>query len=355
MTVPLTALPALPPTGASTPRCVAQLAFPEILVIWALRRCTDGRPPRVQCPAAVATEFSRAFGLARLEEVLAAVTGLAESLARAARLPQALSALEDDRIGASEEALLATLAALQRGETAQAAALAEWILLPAARPAFLDAAGILARALREAGHLIPYRAPRRRSLALAAEPDVTLPSATAAADLRVAERGVVTALRVWVAAYKQQQDPLGAARAHFEHHFNAAGTLWGDRRAGDDAGLSLHAVLRNTTLAATRPVDVRCPACPGLSPDEARLLQAIGWLQRDLAEPAAAALGDWLPPAALRLSLGAARGLATALLAAEQSLPRRDWDLAALAAAAEPAPRPLDDDAARGIAAPTLH
>src|SRR3546814_8025063 len=79
---------------------------------------------------------------------------------------------------------------------------------------------------------------------------------------------------------------------HFEQQFNAPGALWGDRRSGDDAGLSLHSVLRNTTLAATRSVDVRCPTCPGLSPDEARLLDAVAWLQRDIAEPAEAARSE---------------------------------------------------------------
>src|SRR3546814_13737720 len=81
-----------------------------------------------------------------------------------------------------------------------------------------------------------------------------------------------------------QEDALRSARTHFEQQFNAPGALWGDRRSGDDAGLSLHSVLRNTTLAATRSVDVRCPTCPGLSPDEARLLDAVAWLQRDIAE-----------------------------------------------------------------------
>src|SRR3546814_9816102 len=72
---------------------------------------------------------------------------------------------------------------------------------------------------------------------------------------------MVDALRHWVAAYRRQEDALGAARTHFEQQFNAPGALWGDRRSGDDAGLSLHSVLRNTTLAATRSVDVRCPTC----------------------------------------------------------------------------------------------
>jgi hypothetical protein len=353
-----TAFPALPRARGAAPRSVANLAFPEILVIWALRRYAGCRLSREARTAVVAREFSRAFGLARLEQTLADFARLADSLASAARLPQALSVLEDDRINATEEAVLATLAALQRGAVAQAAALSEWSLLPAGRAAFLAAAEGLAQALREAGHLIPYQRPQRGTLLLPAGADAVLPPAAAAAGLRPAEQSVVAGLRTWVAAFRRQEDALGAARAHFEQQFEAAGTLWGDRRSGDDAGLSLHAVLRNTTLAASRSVDVRCPACPGLSPDEARLLHAVAWLQRDVAEPAAAALGDWLPPAALRLTLGPARGLAHALLAAEQPLPLRDWDFAALAAAAEPPPagrREAGVQSARGVAAPTLH
>jgi len=354
--------PALPRSRGAAPRCVANLAFPEILVVWALRRYASCRLAPEGRAAVIAPEFSRALGLARLENSLAALAGMAEALARAARLPQAFSLVEDDRISATEEAVLSTLAALQRDEAGQAAALSEWCLLPAGRAGFLAGARSLAQALREAGHLIPYEVPRRRTLTLAAgsQADRPLPAAAGATDLQAAERSVVTAMRHWVAAFRRQEDPLGAARDRFEDRFNSGGTLWGDRRSSGDAGLSLHAVLRNTTLAASRAVDVRCPACPGLSPDEARLLDALAWLQRDIAEPAQTALGDWLPPAALRLSLSPLRGLAQALLAAEQLLPLRDWDFAALEAAAELALREGQTEAAespavRVSAMPTLH
>lgn len=320
------------------PRCVANLAFAEILVIWALRRFTSCRQPLEARSAVIAPEFSRAFGLSRLEDALAAFTAMAESLLAAARLPQAFSAVEDDRINATEEALLSVLAAFQQGEAAQARALSEWCLLPTGRQRFLAGAESLAASLGEAGQMIPYEAPRRRQLVLREEkPEDSqfLPSVLRTAELQPGERGAVTAMRLWVSAFRQNEDALAAARRHFERQFNGSETLWGDRRSGSDAGLSLHAILRNTTLAASRPVDVRCPTCPGVSPDEARLLEALAWLQRDLGEPAATALGDWLPAAALRLSLGPARGLAQSLLAAEQLLPLRRWDWDALAEAAQ--------------------
>lgn len=362
------AFPALPRRRGDAPRSVVHLAFAEILVIWALRRYGACQLPREGRTAVIASEFSRAFGLARLEETLTAFAGLADSLAANARLPQAKSQVEDDRINPTEEAVLSALAALQHGSERQAEALCEWCLRPAGRAAFLAGARCLARSLREAGHTLPYEAPRRRSLALDAAAVPQLPAADSVTDLQPAERELVTALRLWVAAFTRQEDPLHAARQHFEQQFNSDGTqapIWGDRRPGGDAGLSLHAVLRNTTLAASRPVDVRCPTCPGLSPDEARLLAAIAWLQCDLSGPAEAALGDWLPPAALRLSLTPARGLAQALLIMERPLPLRDWDFAALAAAAKPAPHSESGQgdeavetewhAAPRSSAPTLH
>jgi len=359
----MTSFPALPQVRGAAPRSVVNLAFSEILVIWALRRYANCRQALTTRTAVIAPEFSRAFGLAQLEEALAAFAVLAESLTAAARLPQALSVVEDDRINATEEAVLATLAAFQRGEEAQALALGEWCLLQDGRQSFIEGARRLAESLRAAGHMIPYEAPRRRDLALNGKVEDTkfLPSGADQSTLEPGERDVVTAMRVWVSAFRQQQDALAAVRHHFDRQFKESEHLWGDRRSGADAGLSLHAILRNTTLAAGRPVDVRCPTCPGLSPDEARLLEALAWLQRDIAEPAAAALGDWLPPAALRLSMNPARGLAHSLLAAELILPLRDWDLAGLTAAARSADHGAasSDEAnwqeAATSGAPTLH
>lgn len=142
------------------PRPVATLAFAEILVVWALRRYAGSRRPAATRGAVIAPEFARAFGLARLEAALAAFTDLAESLIAGARLPQPPAAIEDDRVNATEEAVLAVLAACQQGETAQARALSEWCLLPAGRRRFLDGAGGLAQSLREAGQILPYEAPR---------------------------------------------------------------------------------------------------------------------------------------------------------------------------------------------------
>lgn len=184
--------PVLAPDRAAAPRTVAQLTFAELLVIWALRRYTGCHLSRVARAAVVAPEFARVLGLARLEVALAALARVADSLASSARLPQALAVLEDDRINATEEALLATLAALQRGAAAQAAALSEWSLLPAGRAAFLAAAETLAQALREAGHVIPYTSPPRRALRQGDRRDaLLLPTGSCAAERQPAGSGAV--------------------------------------------------------------------------------------------------------------------------------------------------------------------
>src|SRR3546814_15596458 len=94
----LSAFPARPHGDSPAPRTVANLAFPEILVIWALRRYTGCGLSREARTAVVAAEFSRAFGLARLAGPLAAFARLADSLAGAARLPPAPSLLEAARL-----------------------------------------------------------------------------------------------------------------------------------------------------------------------------------------------------------------------------------------------------------------
>src|SRR3546814_16837786 len=100
----LSAFPARPHGDSPAPRTVANLAFPEILVLWALRRYTGCGLSREARTAVVAAEFSRAFGLARLEGTLPAFARISASLAGAARLPQAPPLLEADPIRPPHEA-----------------------------------------------------------------------------------------------------------------------------------------------------------------------------------------------------------------------------------------------------------
>ncbi|NIA70846.1 hypothetical protein HBA54_19795 [Pelagibius litoralis] len=338
---------------ADRPRIVANLTFAEIIIVWALRHSlTDAGAQRTR-DARIAPEFSRALGLARLEESLTSLAVLAQGLARAGRLPQSEAAVNDDRVTAREEAVLATLSAHQHGASALATWLSEWLVVQTEQQRFATAARVLAEIMAEAGQFLPHppagkRPPTTPSAApiqnnLIAPADDRRRPVTGRQGLTAAEQHLLTGLRLWVQAFKEDDEPLEAVRRHF------------GQQADVDPGLSLHAILRNTTLTALRPIDVRCRNCPGLSPDEARLLDCIAWLQRGAAEPATAALAAWLPPSALRLSLGAARSLATGLMLDNRVLPLRDWDYPALEAAAHP-PASQSDGTRHALAAsPTLH
>ena len=342
------------------PRIVANLAFAEILIVWSLRQMLARTDDEGFQESRIAESLSRAFGLARVEDALTALTALASGLCGEGRLGDRFAAVDDDRVTATEEAVLATLAAYQHRESGRAGRLIEWLVQRPAQQRLAAAAHGLATIMTEAGHRLPNNRgqdPRLQS-ALLMSPQSTpgaqqadLPHAGGSESLTAPERHLLLGLRLWVGAFKDSKDALGAVRQYFGHD------------AGTDAGLSLHAILRNTTLTALRQVDVRCRQCPGLSADEARLLDSIARLQRDNVDAHELALAAWMPPGALRFSLDAARGLAMALSFQGQILPRRRWDFAALeatvarrTAGAGPADlHPQDALHLQNVVAPTLH
>lgn len=71
-------------------------------------------------------------------------------------------------------------------------------------------------------------------------------------------------IRPWVAAARRKLDPLPPVVAALEE-------AW----APTAAGLSAHALMHGISLQATRMVEVGCPTCPGITPDEALLLHAV--------------------------------------------------------------------------------
>lgn len=80
------------------------------------------------------------------------------------------------------------------------------------------------------------------------------------------------------------------------------------------AAFTLDALTCVIGTAALRPVDVRCEACPEVSPDEAALLAACARAAEG--DPSAGALEPLLPPAALRFARAHVRGIAAVLAAA---------------------------------------
>jgi hypothetical protein len=143
--------------------------------------------------------------------------------------------------------------------------------------------------------------------------------------LRTAELLLVAALRLWAAPYRTG----GEVEGDWRDGFVAGGV---DARGID----AFEAIVRLVAAGPRRRLDVRCRRCAALGGDEASLLRLVGALQRDRVAAAAGILGQWLPPAAARAALPAARSLAVSFALAGLRVPPRHGE-AALPVASSPA------------------
>lgn len=125
-----------------------------------------------------------------------------------------------------------------------------------------------------------------------------LPYPAETAGLAPAERAVLLALRLWVAAFRYGADPGPDLLAAMATH-----------GAPPDAALSVDALLAIAARTARRPLDLRCPACLELSVDEARLLHAATLAQRGEGTTAEEALRALLTDAGACFALGPLEGL----------------------------------------------
>jgi len=122
------------------------------------------------------------------------------------------------------------------------------------------------------------------------------------AELEPAELFVTCIARLWVLHHRDPQTVPADWRAGVAHmHIS---------REAEDGFDALFALL---AASAVRKIDIRCKCCPHLGDDEAWLLQLVCLLPNDRLAEAAAILGDWLPPIAVRRGLGPAQGFAAGL------------------------------------------
>ncbi len=301
-------------------RMVADLALPEQIVIWSLRRYAAGHGRAED----LAPMFRRIFGLALVEEALTAFASIMATLAQHARRPLLLGRLGAARLAPDEVCLLRLLAAQQSNDLDTAMATTRWLVAVNAGETLLDAAERFARSLIVAEQVLP----QERSSIAALQPTRGKTAADIGhahaieeiGDLDGSELLVLRGIRLWVGRFKDREEPW----EHLDLFFAGEGIA--------ATAPSLHAILYNTSVAATRSVDVRCPHCPSLSPDEARMLHAVACAQRDELQPAYDMLATWLPAAAVRLTVDAVDGLASALTEAGHRLPLRDWRFSELPA-----------------------
>lgn len=288
------------------------ISFASCLVIWALRRCLREPDAREM----MSRTFAHAFGADRLGQAMATFEQMISALRRGARAPLDVRAVEDDMVSNHEATVLAILAAFQWDNAGQASWLVDTLVHRCERRPFASAAYGFAGALAAAGHRLPPDGRRALRSADAVPPlpaEQAQPHAGDFSFLSAGEQTIVTGIRLWVHVLKRKGDPLAALRTHFAFH------------CIPDAAMSLNAILDHSRMSATRSIDVRCPKCPGLSPDEARMLHAVALLQRDDRAAASAELSSWLPPAVVRLTLFAVDGLARAMTVAHTRLPLRNW------------------------------
>lgn len=121
-------------------------------------------------------------------------------------------------------------------------------------------------------------------------------------QLRTAELLVVAVLRLWAAPLREPD----RMHPHWQNGFLAADV-------GEDGLAAFDRLMRVVLATARHPLDLRCPHCPHLGEDEARLLDAVSLLQQRCHAEAAAIMDGWLPPSAARVAMPAAVALAVAL------------------------------------------
>lgn len=134
-----------------------QLRTSEQFVLWSLRHARAR--PWDSCT--IAEAHFRAFGIAEVEEALAAFAALRDALARHGRRRLSLNGCACGQLSADERAVLNLLAASQAGAQAHARALAAWLCQPSGQTLLVDAARAYVGALGRRGLVLPLRQPSR--------------------------------------------------------------------------------------------------------------------------------------------------------------------------------------------------
>lgn len=154
------------------------------------------------------------------------------------------------------------------------------------------------------GQVIPFRARRVDRTAGA---------------LQQADAAFLDATRRWAASFRARQDPLPGLRRHL-HPLGAA-----------EAAFSVNALMEIVARTLRRPIDIHCPGCSCLSPDERRLLDAAALAQAGDHERAERALRSALLSAqGAEFALGPLAGLGRLFARAGLMFAHRNFALARL-------------------------
>ena len=137
-------------------------------------------------------------------------------------------------------------------------------------------------------------------------------------ELDPAGQFLLWGMRSWLLAFRQSKDIPSAYRGIAGEGFLRAGVPQAMELIDD--------IFSALAAAALREIDVRCPRCAYVSPDEALLLGAVAASQRKQHGISWSALTQLLPPAAARAALPSLISLAVLLRDAELTLQPLDAD-----------------------------
>jgi hypothetical protein len=310
-------------------RSALDISLPEQIVVWSLRRYRAGGG---RLESLVAT-YRKIFGLAEVEGALSAFGRLVAAVEQHCRRRSPPARMDRLHLSPMEGCVLRLIMAAQAGDEATADAVAAWLVMRDGQAALVAAATDFAACLAQAGQQVLNR---HAAMALAATGrplpagEGILPSVDRSEALTPDETLVLQGIRIWVACAKENR----CGGHDLLEHLSAHGAA--------NAAPSLHGILYNSSVAANRPIDVRCRRCPNLSPDEARMIHAVACGQRNLRGRAFELLSGWLPVAAVRLTVDAVMCAGVELAKAAVVLPWRAWDFAALERLSAPPPNHVE-------------
>jgi hypothetical protein len=306
-------------------RSALDISLPEQVVVWSLRRYRAG-DGRLELLAAT---YRKVFGLADVETALSAFGRLVAAIEQHCRRRSPPARMDRLHLSPTESCVLRLIAAAQVGDEATMDAVAAWLVAREGQAPLVAAAADFAGCLAQAGQQVLSRDAVAMLGAIGRRPhreEGTLPSVDRSTALTPDETLLLQGIRIWVSCAKENR----CGGRDLSQHLSANGAA--------NAAPSLHGILYNSSVAATRPIDVRCCRCPNLSPDEARMIHAVACAQRNLKTSVFELLSGWLPVAAVRLTIDAVMCAGAELGKAAVVLPWRAWDFAALERLSAPPP-----------------
>jgi hypothetical protein len=133
--------------------CIAQLSFPEQLLVWAIRQWAGGREnwPGIEC------EFRRACRGASGVIAARALGDMVGLLAASARRPLRCLPLDRPEVSGDEAAIIALVAASQANDRWAAESGARDLMAACMAPVLLESVAVLGAALAAAGRDLPAR------------------------------------------------------------------------------------------------------------------------------------------------------------------------------------------------------